>query len=60
MGGQPVIRGTRLRAEVLLANRDQGVGWLVESYGGLTPETVRAIFDFCDRQTKARAVPHPA
>jgi uncharacterized protein (DUF433 family) len=57
-GGKPVIKGTRLTPEDLLTNREQGVDWLVENHGGITPETVRAVFDFHDRH-KAR-VPHPA
>lgn len=57
-GGKPVIKGTRLTPEDLLTNRAQGVDWLVENHGGITPETVRAVFDFYDRH-KAR-VPHPA
>jgi uncharacterized protein (DUF433 family) len=57
-GGKPVIKGTRLTPEDLLINREQGVDWLVENHGGITPETVRAVFDFHDRH-KAR-VPHPA
>jgi uncharacterized protein (DUF433 family) len=57
-GGKPVIKGTRLTPEDLLTNREQGVDWLVENHGGITPETVRAVFDFYDRH-KAR-VPHPA
>jgi uncharacterized protein (DUF433 family) len=57
-GGKPVIKGTRLTPEDLLTNREQGIDWLVENHGGITPETVRAVFDFHDRH-KAR-VPHPA
>jgi uncharacterized protein (DUF433 family) len=57
-GGKPVIKGTRLTPEDLLTNREQGVDWLVENHGGITPETVRVVFDFYDRH-KAR-VPHPA
>ena len=48
-GGKPVIKGTRLTPEDLLTNREQGVDWLVENHGGITPETVRAVFDFYDR-----------
>jgi uncharacterized protein (DUF433 family) len=57
-GGKPVIKGTRLTPGDLLTNREQGIDWLVENHGGITPETVRAVFDFHDRH-KAR-VPHPA
>ncbi len=59
MGGQPVLKGTRLRPEDLLVNREQGIDWLVENYGGVTPETIRAVFDFYDRHQRAR-IPHPA
>lgn len=59
MGGQPVLKGTRLRPEDLLVNREQGIDWLVENYGGVTPETIRAVFDFYDRRKGAR-IPHPA
>jgi uncharacterized protein (DUF433 family) len=58
-GGKPVIKGTRLRAEDLLTNREQGIEWLVENHGRITPDTVRAVFDFHDRHKRAR-VPHPA
>ena len=39
MSGQPVIRGTRVRPEDLLTNRDQGVDWLARGHGipGRTP-----------------------
>jgi uncharacterized protein (DUF433 family) len=59
MSGQPVIKGTRLRPQDLLINREQGIDWLVENHGGITPETVRAIFDFYDRHKRSRA-PQPA
>jgi uncharacterized protein (DUF433 family) len=58
-GGKPVIKGTRLRPEDLLTNREQGIEWLVENHGGITPDTVRAVFDFYDNNKKAR-VPHLA
>ncbi len=57
-GGKPVIKGTRLTPEDLLTNRAQGGDWLVENHGGITPETVRAVFEFHDRH-KAQ-VPHAA
>ncbi len=37
------------RPEDLLVNREQAVGWLAENHGGITPDTVRAVFDFYDR-----------
>ena len=57
--GKPVINGTRLRPEDLLTNREQGIEWLVENHGGITPDMVRAVFDFYHSHKKAR-VPHPA
>jgi len=53
------MKGTRLRPEDLLTNREQGIEWLVENHGGITPDTVRAVFDFYDSHKKAR-VPHLA
>ena len=35
-------------------NREQGIEWLVENHGGITPDTVRAVFDFYDRHKKAQ------
>jgi uncharacterized protein (DUF433 family) len=58
-GGKPVIKGTRLRPEDLFTNREQGIEWLVENHGGITPDTVRALFAFYDTH-KAALVPHPA
>jgi len=40
-------------------NRKQGIEWLVENQGGITPDTVRAMFDFHDCHKKA-SVPHLA
>jgi uncharacterized protein (DUF433 family) len=55
---KPVIKGTWLTPEDLLINREQNVDWLVENHGGITPETVRAVFDFHGRH-EARG-PHRA
>ena len=57
MGGQPVIRDSRVRPEDLLINRDQGVEWLARSHG-IRPEIVRQVFAFYDAHKRAR-VPHP-
>jgi hypothetical protein len=38
----------------VLVNREQGIKWLVENHGGITPYTVRAVFDFYDRHKTAR------
>jgi uncharacterized protein (DUF433 family) len=58
-GHKPVLKGTRLRPEDLLTNREQGIEWLVENHGGITPDTVRAVFEFYDTH-KAALVPHPS
>ena len=58
MSGQPVIKGSRVRPEDLLVNRDQGIEWLAKGHG-LDPEVIREVFAFYDRHAKARA-PHPA
>jgi uncharacterized protein (DUF433 family) len=55
MGGQPVIKGTRLKPADLLANREQGVDWLVENHGGISPDTVRELFAYYDRNKRALA-----
>jgi uncharacterized protein (DUF433 family) len=49
MSGKPVLKGTRLRPQDLLVNRDQGIDWLIESHGGITRRQVQAVFDFYDR-----------
>ena len=41
--GKPVIKGSRLRPEDLLTNREQGIKWLIENQGGITRDTVRVI-----------------
>lgn len=56
LSGQPVIRGTRVRPEDLLANRDQGVDWLAKSHG-LEPDVIREVFAFYDARKRA-LVPH--
>lgn len=40
MGGQPVIKGTRLRPQDLIVNREQGFDWIIENYGGVTREQI--------------------
>jgi uncharacterized protein (DUF433 family) len=42
-----VLRGTRLRPQDLLINRDEGIDWLSRNHG-VAPETVRALFTFYD------------
>ncbi len=58
MSGSPVLRGTRVRPEDLLINREEGVDWLVHNYG-VDPDAVREVFAFYDEQMRLRA-PHPA
>ena len=58
VGGQPVLRGTRLRPQDLLINRDEGIDWLSRNHG-VAPETIRALFAFYDAH-KAALVPHPS
>ena len=59
MGGQPVIKGTRLRPQDLLVNREQGIDWLIDNHGGVTREQVQAVFDFHDLHKRA-LVANPA
>jgi uncharacterized protein (DUF433 family) len=59
MGGQTDLKGTRLRPQEPLVNREQGIDWLIENYGGITREQIQAVFDFHDRHRRAR-VPHVA
>jgi uncharacterized protein (DUF433 family) len=58
MAGQPVIRGTRVRPQDLLANRAEGLEWLSENFT-IPVETIRQVFAFYDSRTRHRA-PHPA
>lgn len=48
LGGKPVVHGTRLTVEFLLALLAQG--WtpeqLLDNYPQLTPESLRAVFAF--------------
>ena len=54
MSGAPVVRGTRVRPEDLLVNRDQGVDWLADSHG-VDPEVIRRVFAFYDAHRHAPA-----
>ena len=56
MGGQPVVRNSRVRPGDLLANRDQGVEWLAMGHG-LDPDVIREVFAFYDARTRP-LVPH--
>ena len=53
LSGQPVIKGSRVRPEDLIVNRDEGTEWLAENYG-LPLETIREVLAFYDRK-KARS-----
>ena len=57
VSGAPVIVHSRVRPDVLIANRDEGVEWLAENYS-LPLSTVRAVLAFYDR--KMSRAPHPA
>lgn len=58
MSGQPVLRGTRVRPQDLLINREEGVEWLARNHG-IEPETIQTLFAYYDAHKPAR-VPHPA
>jgi uncharacterized protein (DUF433 family) len=62
--GKPVVKGTRLSVEFLLGLF--AAGWteqqVLENYPTLSPEALRAIFDFaaeCVRQQALDSVPGP-
>lgn len=57
MSGKPVIRGTRVRPEDLLMNRDQGVEWLARGHG-IPPDTIREVFAFYDAHKTVRTPAH--
>lgn len=50
MVGKPVIRGTRLTVEFMLGLLAQGVteDEILDEYGGLVPEDIRACLLFAD------------
>jgi uncharacterized protein (DUF433 family) len=58
MSGAPVLRGTRVRPDDLLVNRDEGIDWLVENFD-IPADVIRLLFAFHDQHQAARA-PHPA
>jgi uncharacterized protein (DUF433 family) len=58
MSGAPVLRGTRVRPQDLLVNRDEGIDWLVENFG-IPADVIQQLFTFHDRHQAARAS-HPA
>ena len=58
MSGAPVLRGTRVRPEDLLVNRDEGIDWLVENFD-IPADVILRLFAFHDQHQAARA-PHPA
>jgi uncharacterized protein (DUF433 family) len=59
MSGQPVIKGSRVRPEDLLINRDQGVEWLERNHG-IPAATIRKVFAFHDANEKHRLRRSPA
>ncbi len=52
-GGQPIIKGTRVRIKVILDNLAQGVGIdeIAKSYPSLTAEDVQAVISFAAAST---------
>jgi uncharacterized protein (DUF433 family) len=58
VGGQPVLRGTRLCPQDLLMNRAEGIDWLSRNHG-VASETIRELFAFYDTH-EAALVPHPS
>jgi uncharacterized protein (DUF433 family) len=52
IAGQPVLRGTRLRPQDLLINREEGVDCLARNRG-VEPETIRKLFAFYDAHKSA-------
>lgn len=62
LGGKPVVKGTRLGVEFILGLF--AAGWteqqVLENYPTLTPEALRAVFDFaveCVREQALYSVP---
>jgi uncharacterized protein (DUF433 family) len=47
-GGQPVIKGTRIRIKVILDNlaEEMEIDEIIKSYPGLTPADVQAVISF--------------
>ncbi len=56
LSGQPAVVRSRVRADDLVANREEGADWLAENYS-LPIGTVRAVLAFHAR-SEARD-PHP-
>jgi hypothetical protein len=54
MAGQPVVRGSRVRPQDLVANRDQGAEWLARNHG-LPIATVREVLAFHAHRNVAAA-----
>lgn len=56
--GKPVVRGTRLAVDFLLGLF--AAGWtheqVLESYPGLTPEALRAVFEYAAEVTRDEAL----
>jgi uncharacterized protein (DUF433 family) len=56
LSGAPVIKGTRVRPEDLLVNRDEGLPWLAENFG-VPVATIQEVFAFADAKKRVRAAP---
>jgi uncharacterized protein (DUF433 family) len=57
LGGKPVVKGTRLGVEFLLGLFAEGwtVEQVLENYPTLTPEALRAVFDFAAACVRERS-----
>jgi uncharacterized protein (DUF433 family) len=53
MAGHPVIRGTRVRPQDLLVNREEGLAWLSENFS-IPVETIREVLAFHDCHQSVR------
>jgi uncharacterized protein (DUF433 family) len=52
VSGQPIVRGTRILADTIVAYADRGASTeeILEDYPGLTAETIRSILSFVQSQ----------
>jgi uncharacterized protein (DUF433 family) len=59
MSGQLVIRGTCVRPEDLLINRDQGAEWFAPGFD-IPANTIQKVFAFYAARNNVRAPAHTA
>jgi uncharacterized protein (DUF433 family) len=52
VSGQPIVRGTRILADTIVAYADRGASTeeILEDYPGLTAEIIRSILSFVQSQ----------